>query len=79
LNERIVYGAFEMGVGKEGISKLGEMLNKPFSMSLSTWYDHEELLSKAHNEIVQEQLTLNKAEAAKKKKKKASWMLITKQ
>ena len=67
-----------MGVGKAGFSKLGEMLNKPFSMSLSTWYDHEELLSKAHNEIVQEQLTLNKAEAAKKKNK-ASWMLITKQ
>lgn len=65
LNRRIVYGAFEMGVGKEGISKLCEMLNMPFSMSLSTWYDHEEALSKAHEEVVQEQLALNKAEARK--------------
>ena len=44
LNRRIVYGAFEMGVGIEGISKLCEMLNMPFSMSFSTWYDHEEVL-----------------------------------
>ena len=52
---------------KEGIriSKLCEMLNVPFSMSFSTWYDHEEVLRMAHEEVVQEQLTLNKAEARK--------------
>ena len=55
-----------MGIEKEGISKLCEMLNLPFSdMSFSTWYDHEEVLSKAHEEVVQEQLTLNKAETRK--------------
>lgn len=54
-----------MAVGKEGISKLCEMLKMPFSMSCSTRYDHEEVLSKAHEEVVQEQLTLNKAEARK--------------
>lgn len=48
LNRRIVYGTFEMGVGKEGIAKLCEMLNMPFSISLSTWYEHEEALLKAH-------------------------------
>ena len=37
----------------------------PFSMSFSTWYDHQEVLSKAHQEVVKEQLTLNKAEARK--------------
>lgn len=54
-----------MAVAKEGISKLCEMLNMPFSMSCSTRYDHEEVLSKAHEDVVQEQLTLNKAEARK--------------
>ena len=65
LNRRIVFGGFEMGIGKEGIAKLCEMLNMPFSMSLSTWYDHEEVLSKAHEEVVQEQLTKTRAEARK--------------
>ena len=63
LNLWIVYGAFEMGVGKVGIAKLCEMLNMPFSMSLSTWYDHEEALSMAHEEVKQEQLAKNRAEA----------------
>lgn len=65
MNRLIVNGAFEMVVGKEGISKLCEMLKMPFSMSCSTQYDHEEVLSKAHEEVIQEQLTLNKAEARK--------------
>ena len=63
LNRRIVYGTFEMGVGKEGIAKLCEMLNMPFSISLSTWYEHEEALLKAHEEILEEQLAKNRAEA----------------
>ena len=63
LNRRIVYGTFEMGVGKEGIAKLCEMLNMPFSISLSTWYEHEEALLKAHKEILEEQLAKNRAEA----------------
>ncbi|RMX55934.1 hypothetical protein pdam_00015645 [Pocillopora damicornis] len=52
-----------MGVGKVGIAKLCEMLNMPFSMSLSTWYDHEEALSMAHEGVKQEQLAKNRAEA----------------
>ena len=35
----------------------------PFSMSLPTWYDHEEALSMAHEEVKQEQLAKNRAEA----------------
>ena len=46
-----------------GIAKLCEMLNMPFNMSLSTWYDHEEALSMAHEEVKQEQLAKNRAEA----------------
>ena len=66
LNRRIVYGAFKNGNWKGGYAKLCETLNMPFSMSLSTWYDHEEILSKAHEKVVQEQLTKNRAEARKK-------------
>lgn len=36
LNWKIVYSALVMGVQKEGIAKLCEMLNMPFSMSLTT-------------------------------------------
>ena len=54
LSRGLVYGASEMGVGEEGICKLCEMINTPLSMSFLTWYDHEEVLSKAHEEVVQE-------------------------
>ena len=46
----------EMGVGKRGIAKLREMLNMPFSLSVSTWYGHEEVLSKAYEEKLQEKI-----------------------
>ena len=48
LNSWIVYSAFKNGNWKRGYAKLCEMFNMLFSMSLSTWYDHEEVLSKAH-------------------------------
>lgn len=41
INRRIVYASYEMGVGKEGIAKLCEVLNMPFSMAKLTWYNHE--------------------------------------
>lgn len=63
VNRRLVCGAFEMGVGKEGMAKLCELFNMPLNVSLSSWYDHEEVLSKAHEEVVQDQLTKNRAEA----------------
>lgn len=44
INRRIVYASYEMGVGKEGIAKLCEVLNMPFSMSKLTWYNHEGVL-----------------------------------
>lgn len=44
INRRIVYVSYEMGVGKEGIAKLCEVLNIPFTMSKLTWYSHEDVL-----------------------------------
>lgn len=36
INRRIVYVSYEMGVGKEGIAKLCEVLNMPYTMSYGT-------------------------------------------
>ena len=53
INRRVVYGAFEMGVGKEGIAKLCELLDMPFSMSADTWYSHEQKLNLSHDKVTQ--------------------------
>ena len=52
INRWIVYASYEMGVGKEGIAKLCEILNMPFSMSKLTWYNHEDVLFEAHKDVV---------------------------
>ena len=53
VNRRVVYAASEMGIGKEGIAKLCEILNMPFSMSKDTWYTHEAVLHETHTQVVQ--------------------------
>ena len=50
VNRRSVYAASEMGIGKEGIAKLCEILNMPFSMSKDTWYTHEAVCMKQYFE-----------------------------
>ena len=35
----------------------------PFSISIHTWYNHEEILSAAHNKITKQQLVANGDEA----------------
>ena len=65
LNRRVVYGAFEMGLGREGIAKLCEVLDMPFSISIDTWYRHEDALLEAHTDVVREELAKNRAEARK--------------
>ena len=63
INRRMVYAAFEMGIGREGMAKLCEVLNMPFSISIDTWYNHEEILHVAHNKVTKEQLKANANEA----------------
>ena len=65
MNRRIVYASYEMGVGKEGISKLCEILNMPFSMSKLTWYNHEDVLFESHKDVVLAMLENNREEARK--------------
>ena len=64
-NRRIVYASYEMGVGKEGIAKLCEVLNMPFSMAKLTWYNHEDMLFEAHQDVVLAMLEKNREEARK--------------
>lgn len=49
INRRVVYAAFEMGIGREGVAKLCEILNMLFSISIDTWYNHEEILHAAQS------------------------------
>ena len=52
-----------MGIGKEGVAKLCEILDMPFSISADTWYKHEEVLSQAHKEVTKDQLAKKMSEA----------------
>lgn len=63
INRRVVCAAFEMGIGREGVAKLCEILNMPFSISIDTWYNHEEILHAAHDKVTKEQLKANAIEA----------------
>ena len=63
INRWIVYVSYEMGVGKEGIAKLCEVLNKPFTMSKLTWYSHEDVLLQVHEDIMHKMLETNREEA----------------
>lgn len=65
INRRIVYASYEMGVGKEGIAKLCEVLNKPFSISKLTWYNHEDMLFEAHQDVVLAMVEKNREDARK--------------
>lgn len=62
INRRVVYAAFEMGIGREGVAKLCEILNMPFSISIDT-YNHEGILHAAHDKVTKEQLKANANEA----------------
>ena len=63
VNRRVVYSATEIGIGREDISKLCEILNMPFSVSRDTWHSHEDALLQAHNTVVQVELEKNRREA----------------
>lgn len=45
VNRRMVFAAFESGIGKEGVAKFCEVFNMPFNISPDTCYSHEEILS----------------------------------
>lgn len=40
-----------------------EILNMPFSISIDTWYNHEEILHAIHDKVTKEQLKANANEA----------------
>ncbi|KXJ14706.1 hypothetical protein AC249_AIPGENE5012 [Exaiptasia diaphana] len=63
VNRKIVYASNEMGISRESVSKLCEILNMPFSISKATWYSHEAALLKAHKDVAMEILDSNIREA----------------
>lgn len=65
FNRRMLFAAFESGIGKEGVAKFCEVFSMPFNISPDTCYSHEEILSQAFQEETSEQLQKNCAEARK--------------
>ncbi|XP_048580316.1 uncharacterized protein LOC125563152 [Nematostella vectensis] len=63
INRRIVYASSEMGIGMEGVAKLCELLNMPFTMAINTWYKHQKLLHNVTREVAAEVLEANCKEA----------------
>ena len=56
INRRMVYSACEMGVGREAISVMCEILNMPPPCQPSSWNEHSQTLYQAHKQAVDEKL-----------------------
>lgn len=56
INRRIVYSACEMGVGREAIAVMCEILNMPPPCQPSAWNEHSQALYNAHKKAVDEKL-----------------------
>ena len=56
VNRRMVYAASEMGVGRESMSALCDILNMPSPCNLSAWNNHVNTLYEAHKKVVAENL-----------------------
>ena len=52
VNRRMVYSAFEIGVGREAIVTLCEIFNMPPPCSKNVWEKHSEALFQAHKEAI---------------------------
>lgn len=61
INRRMVYSACEMGVGREAISVMCEILNMPPPCQLTSWNEHSQILYQAHKEAVDEKLAKARA------------------
>ena len=56
INRRMVYSACEIGVGREAIAVMCEILNMPPPCQPSAWNEHHHSLYDAHKEAVDEKL-----------------------
>ena len=52
VNHRMVYSAFEIGVGREAIATLCEIFNMPPPCSKNLWTKHSEILFEAHKKAI---------------------------
>ena len=60
INRRVVYGACEIGVGREGIATICNILNMPPPVSTKAWNDHSNLLYDADITAIQHHLNSNR-------------------
>ncbi|CAB4012625.1 Hypothetical predicted protein [Paramuricea clavata] len=56
INRRMVYAASEMGVGRESMSAMCDILNMPSPCNRSAWNNHVNTLYEAHKKVVAENL-----------------------
>ena len=56
INRRMVYSACVMGVGREAIAVMCDILNMPSPCQPSSWNEHTQALYKAHRDAVEEKL-----------------------
>ena len=56
INRRIVYSAMEMGVGRDGMSVMCDIINMPPPCHPNAWKNHVNALYEAHKKAVSEQL-----------------------
>ena len=61
INRRMVFSACEMGVGREAIAVMCEILNMPPPCQTEAWSDHSQALYKAHKDAVDEKLAKARA------------------
>ena len=61
INRRMVFSACEMGVGREAIAVMCEILNMPPPCQTKAWSDHSQALYKAHKDAVDEKLAKARA------------------
>ena len=61
VNRRMVYATCEMGVGREAIAVMSDILNMPAPCQPSAWNDHSEALYHAHKKAIDERLSKARA------------------
>ena len=56
VNRRMVYSAFEIGIGREAVATLCEIFNMPPPCSKNSWDKHSKVLFEAHKTTIESRL-----------------------
>ena len=61
INRLVVFSACEMGVGRDAITVICDILNMPLPCQTKAWHDHSQALCNAHKEAVDGKLARARA------------------